>query len=137
MRRLSNCKPDAYPSSLPLSTGDWRAAPSALRRSGRFGANGEAALRAAARRNLQSRRAVARTRVVRHSGIYGRCRWAGRAAHPRGDPRGGSREKMPLLPGILLRNVRQGAGSAADGKNAVLAALALWVRQSLRLLAYG
>jgi hypothetical protein len=49
----------------------------------------------------------------------------------------GSEPENTFLPGLDFGNVRQGAGNPADGNHAVLSALALWCRQSLRPLDHG
>jgi GDPmannose 4,6-dehydratase len=61
----------------------------------------------------------------------------GTLAAARGHPHPRAGEEDPLLPGIHLRAVRQGAGDAAEGDHAVLPALALRRRQALRLLDHG
>ncbi len=61
----------------------------------------------------------------------------GRPADPRGDPRGGPREEGPLLPGLVLRDVRQGPAGAPDRGDPLLAALPLRLREGLRLLPDG
>ena len=94
------------------------------------------ALRAsAARRDLQPRRDVVRGRVVDPADADGGVHRRRRHAHARGDARG-----LPggaLLPGVLERDVRQGARDAADRGDAVLPALALRRRQGLRPLHHG
>ncbi len=46
-------------------------------------------------------------------------------------------KKVLLLPGVVLGDVRQGAGGAADRDDAVLAAFALWLRKGICVLADG
>ena len=53
----------------------------------------------------------------------------------RGDPAG--RPFDPLLPGVLVGDVRQGARGPAERADAVLPALAVWRRQGLRALHHG
>ena len=52
--------------------------------------------------------------------------------HARGDPR--RRPRDPLLPGVVVGDVRQGARGAADRADAVLPALAVRRREGLRAL---
>ena len=91
---------------------------------------GRHAARLEARRGLQPRRDVVRRRLLDPAdadrGVHRRRRHAAARVHPRGLPRG------PLLPGVLERDVRQGARDAADRDDAVLPALALRRGQGLR-----
>ena len=63
--------------------------------------------------DLQPRRDVVRGRVVEPAGPDGRVHRHRRHAHARGDARRGARG--PLLPGVVERDVRQGARDPADG----------------------
>ena len=63
--------------------------------------------------------------------VHRRRRHAHAGGHARGLPRG------PLLPGVLQRDVRQGARGPAERDDAVLPALALRRRQGLRPLHHG
>ena len=88
-------------------------------------------LRAAtARRDLQPRRDVVRRRLLDPADadrrVHRRRRHAPARVHPRGLPRG------PLLPGVLERDVRQGARDPADRDDALLPALPLRRREGLR-----
>ena len=49
-------------------------------------------------------------------GVHGQRGRAGHAAAAGGDPHPGTGEEDPLLPGLHLRDVRQGAGGAADAR---------------------
>ena len=89
------------------------------------------ALRASqAGRGLQPRRDVVRRRLLdpadADGGVHRRRRHAAARGDPRGLPRGA------LLPGVLERDVRQGARDAADRVDAVLPALALRRGEGLR-----
>src|SRR2546426_3173 len=73
-------------------------------------------LRAA--RDLQPRRDVVRGGVVEPAGAHGRVLGRRGDAHARGDARGGA--GGALLPGLLVRDVREGAGGAPARAHAVL-----------------
>ena len=92
-------------------------------------ADRHAALLATAR-GLQPRRDVVRRPVLDaadpHRRVHRRRRDPAAGGDPRGLPRG------PLLPGLLERDVRQGARDAADREHAVLPALALRRGEGLR-----
>ena len=89
----------------------------------------------AAGRNLQSRRAKPCARELRQPGIYDGHHGHGRGAVAGSHPRDG--HQTALLPGLVERDVRQGAGHSADGDDAVLSAQSLWLRQGLCLLDHG
>ena len=91
--------------------------------------------RGAAARGLQPRRAELRPDLVEPAGADRRVHRARRDAHARGDPR--RRPRDPLLPGVLVGDVRQGARGPADGADAVPPALAVRRRQGLRALHHG
>ena len=74
----------------------------------------------AARRALQPRGDVVRAGVVGPADADRRVQLAGRDARARGHPPG--RPEDPLLPGVVERDVRQGARGAADRADAVLPA---------------
>ena len=76
--------------------------------------------RSAAARALQPRGDVVRAGVVGPAAAHRRVQLAGRDARARGDPPG--RHVDPLLPGLVERDVRQGARGAADRADAVLSA---------------
>ena len=79
----------------------------------------------AAGRDLQPGGAEPRGGVLRGARIHRQCRCARHAAPARGDPHPRAGEEDPLLPGLDLGAVRQGAGDPAEGDHAVLPALAL------------
>ena len=84
----------------------------------------------AARRDLQPRRAEPRAGQLRDARIHRQRRRARHAAPARGDPHPRPRRQDALLPGLHLRALRHGAGSAAERDDAVLPALALMPRPS-------
>ena len=94
-----------------------------------------AAARGAAARGLQPRRAELRPDLVEPAGADRGVHGRRRDADARGDPLG--RPRDPLLPGLLLGDVRQGARGSADGDDAVPPALALRRGQGLRALHHG
>ena len=97
-------------------------------------ARGRAA-RGAAGRDLQPRRDVVRRGLLDPADAHRRVHRRGRDADARGDARG-----VPggaLLPGLLERDVRQGARGAPDRDDALLPALALRRREGLRPLHHG
>ena len=81
-------------------------------------------------RGLQPRRDVVRRRLVDPADADGRVHRRRRHAPAGGGARGLPRDA--LLPGVLERDVRQGARDAADRGDAVLPALALRRREGLR-----
>ena len=91
------------------------------------------ALRAAAPdRDLQPRRDVVRGRLLDPADAHGRVHRRRRHADARGDAR--SVPRGALLPGLLERDVRQGARGPADRDDALLPALALRRGEGLRAL---
>ena len=58
-------------------------------------------------------------------------------SYPGGDPDSGAGKAHPLLPGLHLRALRQGAGSAPKGNDAILSQKPLCRGQALRLLDHG
>ena len=99
------------------------ARPELADRRGRGGAPG---------RGLQPRGAVVRRRLVQGARLHRRRRRARRDAPARGDPP--RQAGRPLLPGVVLGDVRQGARDAADREDAVPPALAVRRREGLRPL---
>ena len=110
--------------ALELVEGDLQR-PVVADRRGRAGAAG---------RGLQPRRDQLRAAVVQAARAHGRHHRPGRAAHARGDPhRRRHREQPdPLLPGVVVGDVRQGARDAADRADAVPSALAVRRGQGVR-----
>ena len=86
----------------------------------------------AARRGLQPRRAELRADLLEAAGADGRVHGRRRHAAARGDPP--RRSRHPLLPGLVLGDVRQGARDAAERGDAVLPALPVRRGQGLRAL---
>ncbi len=86
-------------------------------------------------RDLQPRRDVVRRGLLDPADAHGRVHRRGRHAHARGDAR--SLPRGALLPGLLERDVRQGARGPADRDDALLPALALRRGQGLRPLHHG
>ena len=85
-----------------------------------------------ARRGLQPGRAVVRAHLVAAAGAHRRVHGPGRHPPARRHPAG--RPRRPLLPGLVQRDVRQGAGDAAERAHAVLPAQPLRRGQGLRPL---
>ena len=85
-----------------------------------------------ARRGLQPGRPVVRAHQLAAAGAHRRVHRPRRDPDARGDPH--RRPGDPLLPGVLQRDVRQGAGDAPERDHAVLPALALRRGQGLRPL---
>ncbi|CAA9551487.1 MAG: GDP-mannose 4,6-dehydratase, partial [uncultured Thermomicrobiales bacterium] len=81
-------------------------------------------------RGLQPRRPEPRRRLVRDAGVHRRFGRDGQPAAAGSDP--ARRLADPVLPGRLVRDVRQGAGDAAAGDDALLPAQPLRRRQGLR-----
>src|SRR6266550_7503287 len=86
-------------------------------------------------RNLSPRGAEPRPRELRYSGIYRRCDRSRNYSHSGSDSR--NRNPLAFLPGIEQRDVRQGAGSPANGANTLLATQSLRRFQSFFLLGNG
>ena len=82
----------------------------ALRRPDRWQFAGRAALRSAARRDLQPGRAEPCEGELRGAGIHRRCGRVRNVAAARGHAAHG--REVPLLPGVIERDVRQRAASA-------------------------
>ena len=82
--------------------------------------------------DLQPRRDVVRGRLLDPAHADRRVHRRRRHADARGDAR--SLPGGALLPGLLQRDVRQGARGPADRAHAVLPSLALWRRKGLRPL---
>ena len=93
------------------------------------------AARGAAARGLQPRRPELRPDLVEPAGADGRVHRPRRHAHARGDPR--RRPGDPLLPGLLVGDVRQGARGPADRADAVPPALPVRRGEGLRPLHHG
>ena len=87
------------------------------------------------RRDLQPRGDVVRRRLLDPADPDGRVHRHRRHADARGDAR--SLPRGALLPGLLERDVRQGARGAADRDDALLSALALRRGEGLRPLHHG
>ena len=85
-----------------------------------------------ARRGLQPRGDVVRADVVGAAGADGRVHGARRHAHARGHPP--RQPEDTLLPGVVLRDVRQGPRGAAEREDALPPAQPLRRRQGLRPL---
>ena len=83
----------------------------------------------AAGRNLQSRRAEPCAGELRQPGIHDGHHGHGRGAAAGGHPRNGHPDAV--LPGVVERDVRQGAGDAAARDDAVLSAQPVWLREGL------
>ncbi|CAA9525459.1 MAG: GDP-mannose 4,6-dehydratase, partial [uncultured Thermoleophilia bacterium] len=83
-------------------------------------------------RGLQPRGAELRAHLVAAARAHRGVQRRGRHAHARGDPHGGP--LRALLPGVVVRDVRQGARGAAERADAVLPALAVRRGQGLRAL---
>ena len=122
-------RPDRPP--LPGSARAGRPAVHPLRRPLRLGRSGEAPLRTPARRDLPPRRPEPRPGLLRHPGVHRRHHGRRHGPAARGDP--GGRRPAPLLPGVLVRDVRRGA-SAAERGDAVPSAQPLRRGQGRRLL---
>src|SRR3954447_12465233 len=86
-------------------------------------------------RGLQPRRDVVRGGVVDPADADGRVHRRRRDPDARGDAR--RLPRRPLLPGVLERDVRQGARDAAERGDAVLPALALRRGEGLRAPHHG
>ncbi len=65
------------------------------------------------------------------------CRRARHFAHPGSHSHSRHGEDMPLLSGLDLGALRQGAGRTAERDDAILSALALWRGETLCLLDHG
>ncbi len=105
---------------------------------GRPARPGVAAARRCARRGprgLQPRRAELRADVVEPAGADHRVHRARRDADARGGPR--DRSRHPLLPGIVVGDVREGARDPAERDHAVLPAQPVRRRQGVRALPDG
>ena len=85
----------------------------ALRRPHRRRQPGQPDPRDRARRGLQPRRAEPRQGLLRDAGVHRLDRRHRHAAAARGDPRG--RDRLPLLPGLDLGDVRRDAAPAGRG----------------------
>ncbi len=96
-----------------------------LRRPGRVAAGGD----------LQPRGAELRPDLVEAARADRGVHVGRRDPDARGDPQ--LRPRDPLLPGVVLGDVRQGARGAADRNHALLPPLALRRRQGLRALHHG
>ena len=113
----------------PPSRGAGRAAPGRPARPGVAAAGGA---RGAAARGLQPRRAELRADVVDAAGADDRVHGARRDADARGGPR--DRSRHPLLPGVVVRDVREGARDPAERGHAVLPAQPVRRGQGVRAL---
>ena len=91
--------------------------------------------RGAAAGVLQPGGDVVRAGVVGSAAADRRVQRPGRDPRARGGPPG--RHQDPLLPGVVERDVRQGAGGAAERGDAVLPAQPLWRVEGLRALHHG
>ena len=89
----------------------------------------------AARRGLQPRRDVVRARLVGSADADRRVQRAGR--DPGARSRAAGQPEDPLLPGVVERDVRQGARGAADRADAVLPAQPLRRLEGVRPLHHG
>ena len=83
----------------------------------------------AAGRDLQPRSAKPRRRVVRDRGIHGQHGCRRHVAAARGHQAPWPARQDALLPGVDLRDVRQGTADTADRANAVPSALAVRCRE--------
>ena len=86
----------------------------------------------AARRDLQPGRPEPRHGVLRDPGVHGQRRRLGDPAAPGGHPHPGAEGQDPILPGLDLRALRQGAGDPPDRDHALLPALPVRGGQALR-----
>ncbi|CAA9405212.1 MAG: GDP-mannose 4,6-dehydratase, partial [uncultured Phycisphaerae bacterium] len=87
-------------------------------------------------RGVQPRRAVARAGQLRPAGVHGAGRRAGDDQPAGGGPGRGRRQAAgPGVPGEQQRDVREGAGDAADRADAVPPAEPVRVREGVQLLA--
>src|SRR5207247_4660755 len=82
-------------------------------------------------RDLQPRRPIPRSSVVRDPRVYGQRRRTRRFTDTGGDSYPPLRTQDSFLSGIDLRNVRSGAGGPTEGNYAVLSTIALWRGQGL------
>ena len=91
------------------------------RRPRRSAVAGRGARAGPARRGLQPRRDLVRGAELQPGRADGEHHRARRAAHARGDPHGRRHPEQPdpLLPGVVVGDVRQGARDAADRDDAV------------------